>query len=245
MRTSGYLPLLFFLFSWCLYSAIARPIHREYSILPHPERLQGELVFPFHVLSVDSKAATRYGHPPPGIIKDDVNNLTKRENIFKKIGRKIKSAFTKAGKAIKKAFTKAGRAIKKGFTKAGRAIKKGFTKAGKAIGHAVKTGFKKVKKFVQSTGKKIAKFGLEVGSAITGIISTVSKVIPIPGIGQSIGAAFKAASMGLSKASDAIHATLSKGLQRGIAVLKKVADPIGAAAHAIAHKIKHKVTGAK
>lgn len=126
------------------------------------------------------------------------------------------------GDKIKHAFQKVGHAIKSGFQKAGRAIKS----AAQKVGH-----------FVKTTGAKIAKFGLKIISTAQSLASHVVRFIP--GIGQAASAALKAESAGLNKASESIHVSLGKKLDKGMKVMSAMSDPEGTAAHAIANKMHH------
>ncbi|KIM43563.1 hypothetical protein M413DRAFT_383734 [Hebeloma cylindrosporum] len=166
---------------------------------------------------------------------------TKIKTAFKKVGTKIKTAFQKVGTKMKTAFKKVGTKIKTAFKKVGNGIKTGitahfltcysrsmfFTPVAKKIGHGIVTAAKKVGHFIKTTGAKIAKFGLKVISTVQSI---GAKVIGfIPGIGKPLGRALKAASMGTNALSNKIHVSLGKKLDKGMAIMDKIRNPVSGA----------------
>lgn len=162
---------------------------------------------------------------------DDEVVVLYRRNIFSK----IKHAFQKLGQGIKHVAQKIGSGIKH----AAETVAHGVVHAAKAVAHGVTTAAKKVGHFVKTTGAKIAKFGLKVIATAQAVAAHVVRFIPV--VGTAASAALKASSTGLNAASDAIHVSLGKKLDKGMKVMNIIQDPIGAAAHAAAHKAASKL----
>lgn len=80
---------------------------------------------------------------------------------------------------------------------------------------------------MKTTGAKIAKFGLKVISTVQSVASKVAKFIP--GIGKPISAALNGASKVSNLASNKIHVSLGKKLDKGMKIMDKIRNPVGGA----------------
>ena len=83
---------------------------------------------------------------------------------------------------------------------------------------------KKVGNFVKTTGAKIAKFGLKVYATATKIGSRIANFIPV--IGKPLSKAMGVASKVANVASDAIHVSLGKKLDKGMNIMNKIQNPV-------------------
>jgi hypothetical protein len=111
--------------------------------------------------------------------------------------------------------------IRAAFHHVGDKIKHAFQKVGQGIVHAAK----KVGHFIKTTGAKIAKVALKVVATAQKIASKV--VGWIPGIGKPLARVMSAESMGLNKASDAIHAHIGGKLGQAMHRMDKAQKIVG------------------
>lgn len=77
---------------------------------------------------------------------------------------------------------------------------------------------RKIKSFMDDTGKKIVKFGLKVFESYETVVAKVAGYIPgLKGVAKAIEGVAKVAGV----VGNQIHATLSKGLQKGMNIMDR------------------------